>query len=117
MKKTKEKKIKIKNKNESLLSKKIKDYFLNFLGSFKLVLEDHKLIVYFIIGNVINSWLLRTLTIGNWYSLPPLLADFVISIVVGTLALFVRKKYRFAYLMFATVLSVISDSILVTSIV
>ena len=103
----KKKKEKIKNKEKVNVFELVKDKFMAFLGSSKLVFSDNKLIIYFIIGNVINSWLLRTLTIGNWYSLAPLLADLVISIVVGSFALFVKKKYQFTYLMIMTVFSVI----------
>lgn len=81
--------------------------FGEFFKFSKLVFKDNKFIFYFIIGNIINGCLLRLFTIGNWYSLPPLLGDTIISFMIGSFALFFKKKYQNIYLMFMTVLSVI----------
>lgn len=103
-KKTKNRKI---NKNDyKKILNNILSIIKNFFKDTKKVIKENKLMVLFIIGNTLNAWLLRTLTIGNWYSLAPLLADLVISIIIGSFSVFFKKN-KFVYLMTMTVISVI----------
>ena len=78
-----------------------------FIKNTKSILSDNKLVVIYFIGATLNGLLVRTITIGKIFSLRPLLADFVISLLFVSLYFFIQKKYRFYYLIFISIVSTI----------
>ena len=95
-----------KNKNK-LDVKRIVNRIKKFFIHSKLIFSENRFLFYFVVGNTFTSWLVRVLTIGNWYSLPPLFADIAVSLIVGSVALFFKNKNQFKYFIIITIFSVI----------
>lgn len=74
------------------LSKKGLKVFVDFCKS-------NVLFLFFVLSNVLNSTLLRYLTVKNYMEYRAVIADLATVIVVGALAFFLKPKRRFAYFM------------------
>lgn len=75
---------------------KIKEYFLN-----------NSLAFLFVILSLINTTLLRFLTVGNYFEIGPVLADIFGLIVLVLLSFIFKSKHRFKYFLFWTFIIVI----------
>lgn len=106
-KKTKKKKSQKKLKNEKSFIKKTKEFFTAIYHNAKYILSDNQLLLLYLIGAVVNGILLRAFTIGKIFSLRPVLADLIISLIFVSLYFLVKKKYRFAYLIFISLVSTV----------
>lgn len=73
----------------------------------KYIILDNKLVFIYILGAVINGMILRGFTIGSPFNLRPILADLVVSLIFASFYFFIKKKYRFAYLMTISIISLI----------
>lgn len=99
-----------KNIKKKLSKKLTKDYIIEYGKSAILILC-------FVITAMLNSLLLRTFTIGNFYDYQPLLADFCILLFLSSIAFFITPKKRIRYLMILSVITTlicIIDSIYYT---
>lgn len=106
-KKSKKKEKKIETKQEKQTLEKIKLITLNLIKNTKLIIKDNKIIVFYIIGAVLNGILLRAFTIGNVFSIPPILADLLVSLIFASLYFLINKKYRILYLIIISLISVL----------
>lgn len=75
---------------------KIKEYFLN-----------NSLAFLFVILSLINTTLLRFLTVGNYFEIGPVLADIFGLIILVLLSFIFKSKHRFKYFLFWTFIIVI----------
>ena len=114
MKKEKKEKKKLKNKKEKLILEKIKLTTKVTIKNTKVIIEDNKIVLFYIIGAVLNGILLRGLTLGSFISITPLLADLIISLMFASIYFLIKKKYRFLYLVF---ISIVSMSVCIANIV
>lgn len=73
----------------------------------KYIILDNKLVFIYILGAVINGMILRGFTIGSPFNLRPVLADLVISLIFASFYFFIKKKYRFVYLITISIISLI----------
>lgn len=87
------------------LGLRIKKYILLTLERTKLLLKEDKLVILYILGSVINGYLLRLMTMKQYFSISSLLADLVVSIFFASFYFIIQKKYRNAYLYFMSILS------------
>ena len=59
--------------------------------------KHNVLFVTFVITSLINGYLLRVLTVKNYQSISPILADLSFILLVGSFAYFFKPKNRFKY--------------------
>ncbi|MGN0993085.1 MAG: LTA synthase family protein [Bacilli bacterium] len=85
----------------------IKAYSKNMVKTTKYIIFDNKLVFIYILGAVINGMILRGFTIGSPFNLRPVLADLVISLIFASFYFFIKKKYRFVYLITISIISLI----------
>jgi len=82
-----------------------KDMFQKLLVQTKVFLKEDKLVVFYILGNLINGYLLRLMTIKQYFSISAILADLVASLFFASFYFVIRKKYRNFYLYFMSILA------------
>ena len=110
---TKKKKEKKKNKNlkkslkEKFSLENIKAYAKHMVKTTKYIVLDNKIVFIYILGAVINGIILRGFTIGSPFNLRPILADLVVSLIFASFYFLVKKKYRLAYLIIISIISMI----------
>jgi len=75
---------------------------------------DNKIVFFYVFGAVLNGIILRAFTIGSALSITPLLADLIVSLIFASIYFFVKKKYRFLYLL---VISIVSLTVCLANIV
>ena len=68
-----------------------------FMKKFKKYLSTNMLMATFIVTCVINDFLLRTLTVANYFAIKPLFADLVFLLVVTAFGYFIKPKHQFKY--------------------
>ena len=85
---------------------KIKDKIINKFRniSFILYIKTNVLFITFVLINLINSWLLRIVTMGNYFSIKAMIADLAFILVVGSFAYLVKPKKQFRILMPLTII-------------
>ena len=79
----------------------------------KHILADNKLFIFYVLGATLNGVLLRLFTIKS-FSVTPMFADLLISILFASIYFFIKKKYRFIYLL---IISLVSTLICLANIV
>ena len=109
MKKTKNKKKKSLKKKlkEQLTKENIRENTKKALISSKYIVCDNIIVFIYVFGAVINGMILRGFTIGNPFSIRPILADLVVSLLFASFYFFVKKKYRTFYLILISIISVL----------
>lgn len=101
------------NFKEKLLE--LKEYFFNMFKRiknnpkkeinrfFKLIntkIKNNKLFCLYVVCTVLNSTLLRFVTIHNFFSIKPLLADLAFVLLVGSFYFLIKPKHKTGYLIF-----------------
>ena len=77
-----------------------------FMNKVKSYLSTNMLMVTFIITCLINEFLLRSLTVANYFAIKPLFADLVFLFIVTAFGYFIKPKHQFKYfLVWSIVLS------------
>ena len=73
--------------------------FLNFITNFnfKQYCKNNVLFLTFVLSSVINGFLLRSLTVRNYFDIRPVLADMAMVILVGSFGYLIKPKKRFIY--------------------
>lgn len=66
--------------------------------------KGNKLIIIYVILNLITSTLLRFLTIKNYFNIKPLLADLGTLIIIGSFSYLFKDKKRYYYLLIMTII-------------
>ena len=84
------------------------------MGKIKLFLNEIKnyfisniLIFLFVFLSLINTTLLRMVTVGNYFEIGPVLADIFGLLLLGLSSFLIKSKHRFKYLLFWTFIIVI----------
>lgn len=76
---------------------KIKKFFIN-------IQENYLLEVFFIIANLINSTILRSITVNNIFRISPLLIDFSFLILITLISFIFKRKNKIKYFMIISVI-------------
>lgn len=80
--------------------KNIKETLKTGFLKFKTIATTNVLLFTFVITTVINSIILRGMTVNNVFYIKPVIADLTIAIFVGAFAYFFKPKNRFKYFFF-----------------
>ena len=92
--------------------KKIKSLFSKIYIKLKNRIKEISIIMYiktnilfitFVIINLINSWLLRIVTMGNYFSIKAIISDLAFILVVGSFAYLLKPKKQLRVLMPLTI--------------
>ena len=92
---------------------KIKNFFKNIYNRIKnriheisipLYLKTNILFISFVLVNLINSWVLRIGTMGNWFSIKAIISDLAFILTVGSLGYLLKPNKQFRVLMPLTVI-------------
>ena len=75
--------------------KKIGNKIKNF--NFKNYCKENILFITFVISSVINGILLRTVTVGNYLDIRPVIADAAMVIIIGAFGYLIKPQKRFIY--------------------
>ena len=74
---------------------KIKDRILSF--DYKNYCKNNVLFLTFIFTSVINGFLLRSLTVKNYFDIRPMIADFAMVIIIGSFGYLIKPNKRYIY--------------------
>ena len=105
--KKKNKKFNFKDFKKQLTKENIKEYITGFLKTTKEIVTDNKLVTIYFVGAVINGILVRFFSINKPFSIRPLIADLVISLLFVSVYFLIQKRHRFAYLILISIISTI----------
>ncbi len=92
---------------------KIKNMFIKTYNKVKnrikqisvlLYIKTNILFITYVIINLINSWLLRIVTMGNLFSFKAIISDLAFILIIGSFAYLVKPKKQFKILMPLTIL-------------
>ncbi len=84
---------------------KVKQKIKNFFIRSKNIFKNNIFLSCYVIGATFNGFLVRALTIQNYFGITPILADFSVSLLIGGLSLFIKESRRNTYLLILTVIS------------
>lgn len=76
---------------------KIKKFFIN-------IKENYLLEVFFVCANLLNSTILRSITVNNIFRISPLLIDFSFLILITLISFIFKRKNRIKYFMIISVI-------------
>lgn len=79
------------------MKENIRKNWIKIMHKGKQYISTNILFFTFIITSLINGMIVRNFTVDNVFVLKPLLADLVIVLLLGSLAYFMKPKYRFRY--------------------
>ena len=77
--------------------KDIKKSIISIISKIKTIITTNILLFTFVISTVINSIIVRTITVNNPLYIKPVIADLSIALFVGSFAYFFKPKSRFKY--------------------
>ena len=80
---------------------------MKFLKKTKVLILENIFLFCYICGALINGIILRGFTIGKVFSIAPLCADLIITLLFASLYFFINKKYRNIYIFIAAIISTI----------
>ena len=63
----------------------------------KEYVSTNVLFLTFIATSIINEWLLRSLTVKNFFAIKPLMADIALLLIIGAFAYFIKPRHQFKY--------------------
>ena len=73
----------------------LRDKLLSF--DYKGYFKNNVLFLTFVFSSVINGFLLRSLTVKNYFDIRPIIADMAMVIIVGSFGYLIKLKKRFIY--------------------
>ncbi len=82
----------------------MKEIFNKIINITKDYIANNILIIVFVIGVVLNGFLLRYFTINIVNEIQPILGDLVFALIVGSIAYLFKPKHRFNYFLVASIL-------------
>lgn len=68
-----------------------------------LYIKTNILFICFVIINMLNSWLLRIVTMGNYFSIKAIISDLAFILIIGSFAYLLKPKKQFRILMPLTI--------------
>ncbi len=72
---------------------------IKILKNLKMYISTNILMSTFLIAGLINACLVRFLTVNNYFTIKPILADMTVLLVITALGYFIKPKHQFKYLM------------------
>lgn len=72
---------------------------IKILKIIKNYINTNILMCTFIIGGLINASVVRFLTVGNYFSIKPILADIVVLLIITAIGYFIKPKHQYKYFM------------------
>lgn len=91
----------LKDKNNKLDLKTIKEKSINFFKNVKqwskTYISTNILFMTFVITSLINSYLIRFFTVKNYFNLKPIVADFAVILIIGAFGYLFKPKHQFKY--------------------
>ena len=98
MKKNISMKINMKDKlNKENIQKTAKNFLPWLKENSKKYASTNILFLTFITTSIINEWLLRCLTVKNYFELKPIIADLTVLLFIGSFGYFIKPKNQFKY--------------------
>ena len=85
------------NLKGKVTKKKLISFFKNIKRNSKSYFCTNILFLTFILTSLINGFLLRALTVKNYFAVKPVLADISILLFLGAFAYFIKPKHQFKY--------------------
>ncbi|MBQ6495325.1 MAG: LTA synthase family protein [Bacilli bacterium] len=86
------------------IKKKIKSIYEYVKNKYKVVFSNSPVLVCFIITSLINTWLLRVLTVHNFLYFKPLFFDLAFIVLISSFSFLLRnKKKQTRYLLFFSI--------------
>lgn len=79
------------------MKEKIKEFISLFKIHSKNYLKTNVLFMSFVLTSVINGCLLRFLTVKNYFTIKPVIADIAIVLFIGAIGYFIKPKHQFKY--------------------
>lgn len=96
-KKNNSKNINLEEKLEKNFKEKITDLISSFKVHSKVYVTTNVLFITFVISSIVNEWLLRILTVQNYFELKPIIADLAVVLIIGAFGYFIKPKHQFKY--------------------
>ncbi len=85
------------------MKKKIKQYYNKFTIFMQKSLKNNKLLITFILSNLLNTLLLRWLTIGNFINVKALIFDLAIIVFISSFSFVIKDKNKTLYFMITSI--------------
>jgi len=85
------------------VGKQLKNFALKFSKGTKHYFKHNILFLTYVFVCLVNSILLRFFTVKNYTSISPILADLAVILIIGAFGYLFKKKNRFKYYMFWTI--------------
>ena len=83
---------------EFFIDKIVKNkYFVQFRAMSKNYLKTNILFSTFVVTSLINSTLVRILSVKNYFDINPIIADLAIILIVGSFGYYIKPKHQFKY--------------------
>ena len=89
--------------NLKKIIKQIYHFLKKFFKDTKVFLKHNVLFITYVIVCLIDGCLLRFFTVKNYTAISPILADFSVVLIIGAFGYLLKKKNRFKYYMFWTI--------------
>lgn len=80
----------------------MKDWIKN--DFIKTIKKNHLLMIFFVVSNLINSYLLRLITVKNGLSISPFAIDLGFLIIISLISLAMKNKKRIKYFLFMSII-------------
>lgn len=97
--------------------KKVKSFFKNLFSKIKnrykqisvvLYVKTNILFITYVLINLINSWLLRIVTMGNLFSFKAIISDLAFILIFGSFAYLLKPKKQYRVLMPLTIIMMLT---------
>ncbi len=93
---------------------KLKDNTIALCKESLLIAKENKMLVFYILGVILNGFILRMFTVGIFNMISPIIGDIFITLIFASFYFIFKEKQRFAYLI---ILSIITTIICIANIV
>ena len=70
---------------------------IKILNAIKRYISTNILVCTFILGALLNSCIIRFLTVNNYFAIKPILADIVVLLVITSFGYFIKPRHQFKY--------------------
>ena len=95
------------------MREKIEIFFTEASKKVKKYIKTNILFLTFVLTSVMNSTILRILTVKNYFALQPILADLAVVVIIGAFGYLLKPKnqfkYYFGFTIFFTILCIINS--------
>lgn len=87
--------------------KKINDIYIKIKNNLINYIKHNRLFISYVILSFINCFLVRYLTVGNWYNYKTLFIDIAIPVLLGSFAYLIKPNKQFNYLYTLLIINVL----------